>query len=153
GPPRPRQRRGDDAVLRGLGEEAHEDARGRQDLGGRAGPGRLRQLRREGINRVLFELVPAMSVFEGIFEFWRAAERITKDECTVSVERRAAMEAKRKGQNSQGLTTGHDVYEVRPRKGRDGVDLISDRFRCGPIWYAGPDAVRNAVAYAKYRSL
>jgi hypothetical protein len=62
------------------------------------------------------------------------------------------MEAKRNGQNSQ-LTAGHDVYEVRPRKGRDGVDLISDRFRYGPIWYAGPDAVRNAVAYAKYRSL
>lgn len=45
-----------------------------------------------------------------------------------------------------------DVYEVRPRKDRDGFDLISDRLRRGPIWYAGPDAVRNAVAYAKYRS-
>ena len=45
------------------------------------------------------------------------------------------------------------VYEVRPRTSRDGVDLISDRFRYGPIWYAGPDAVRNAVAYTKYRSL
>jgi len=52
-----------------------------------------------------------------------------------------------------GGTTGCDVYEVRPRKSRDGVDLISDQFRYGPIWYAGPDAVRNAVAYAKYRSL
>ena len=28
-----------------------------------------------------------------------------------------------------------------------------DRFRYRAIWYAGPDAVRNAVAYAKYRSL
>jgi len=65
----------------------------------------------------------------------------------------SAMEAKRIGQNSRELTNGHDVYEVRPRKGRDGVDLISDRFRYGPIWYAGPDAVRNAVAYAKYHSL
>ena len=63
------------------------------------------------------------------------------------------MVAKRKGQNSLGGTTGCDVYEVRPRKSRDGVDLISDRFRYGPIWYAGPDAVRYAVAYAKYRSL
>lgn len=45
-----------------------------------------------------------------------------------------------------------DVYEVRPRKDRDGFDLISDRLRRGPIWYAGPDAVRSAVAYAKYRS-
>jgi len=63
------------------------------------------------------------------------------------------MVAKRKGQNSLQGTTGFDVYEVRPRESRDGVDLISDRFRYGPIWYAGPDAVRNAVAYAKYRSL
>ena len=63
------------------------------------------------------------------------------------------MAAKRNGENSNGGATGHDVYEVRPRTSRDGVDLISDRFRYGPIWYAGPDAVRNAVAYAKYRSL
>ena len=63
------------------------------------------------------------------------------------------MGARRNRQNSRLLTTGCDVYEVRPRRSRDGVDLLSDRFRCGPIWYAGPDAVRNAVAYAKYRSL
>jgi hypothetical protein len=49
-------------------------------------------------------------------------------------------------------TTAHDVYEVRPRKDGDGFDLISDRLRYGPIWYAGPDAVRNALAYANYRS-
>jgi len=61
--------------------------------------------------------------------------------------------AKRKGENSLLGTTGCDVYEVRPRNSGDGIDLISDRFRYGPIWYAGPDAVRNAVAYAKYRSL
>jgi hypothetical protein len=63
------------------------------------------------------------------------------------------MIATRNGQNNLGGTIGCDVYEVRPHKGGDGVDLISDRFRYGPIWYAGPDAVRNAVAYAKYRSL
>ena len=49
-------------------------------------------------------------------------------------------------------TPAQDVYEIRPRKDRDGFDLISDRLRCGPIWYAGPDAVRYAVAYAKYCS-
>ena len=49
-------------------------------------------------------------------------------------------------------TPAQDVYEIRPRSGRDGVDLISDRFKRGPIWYAGPDAVRNAVAFAKYHS-
>ena len=49
-------------------------------------------------------------------------------------------------------TPAQDVYEIRPRKDRDGFDLISDRLRFGPIWYAGPDAVRYAVAYAKYCS-
>ena len=55
-------------------------------------------------------------------------------------------------QSSLGLTAGQDVYEVRPRKDRDGFELISKVFRYGAIWYAGPDAVRNAIAYAKYRS-
>jgi hypothetical protein len=50
-------------------------------------------------------------------------------------------------------TPAQDVYEIRPRKDRNGFDLISDRLRRGPIWYAGPDAVRNAVAFARYRSL
>jgi hypothetical protein len=48
--------------------------------------------------------------------------------------------------------SAEDVYEIRPRKERDGFDLISDCLRRGPIWYAGPDAVRNAVSFAKYRS-
>ena len=50
------------------------------------------------------------------------------------------------------LDRRHDLYEVRPHKDGDGFDLISELFRYGPIWYAGPDAVRNAIAYAKYRS-
>ncbi|HJW39061.1 MAG TPA: hypothetical protein VJ420_10630 [Candidatus Udaeobacter sp.] len=49
-------------------------------------------------------------------------------------------------------TPAQDVYEIRLRTDRNGFDLISDRLRRGPIWYAGPDAVRNAVAFAKYRS-
>ena len=61
------------------------------------------------------------------------------------------MEAMYPKQRSPGLGS-HDVYEVRPRRDRDGFELISDVFRYGPIWYAGPDAVRYAIAYAKYRS-
>lgn len=62
------------------------------------------------------------------------------------------MEAMCPEQSSLGLTADHDLYEVRPRKDREGIDLISELFRYGPIWYAGPDAVRYAMAYAKYRS-
>ena len=63
------------------------------------------------------------------------------------------MVAELKWQNSFGGAAGCDIYEVRPHKSGDGIELLSDRLRYGPIWYAGPDAVRNAVAYAKYRSL
>ena len=55
-------------------------------------------------------------------------------------------------QSSLGLAASHDLYELRPRQDRDGFDLVSELFRYGPIWYAGPDAIRNAIAYAKYRS-
>jgi len=55
-------------------------------------------------------------------------------------------------QSNRGLNAKHGHYEVRPRKDRDGFDLISKLFRYGPIWYAGPDAIRNAIAYARYRS-
>jgi hypothetical protein len=62
------------------------------------------------------------------------------------------MKVKGTKQSSRGLLAGYDLYEVRPRRDREGFDLVSDLFRYGPIWYAGPDAVRNAIAYAKYRS-
>ena len=62
------------------------------------------------------------------------------------------MKAKGTDQSRLGFMAGHDLYEVRPRQDRDGFDLISKLFRYGPIWYAGPDAIRNAIAYAKYRS-
>jgi hypothetical protein len=57
-----------------------------------------------------------------------------------------------RGVNSSVGVPTPDVYEIRPRKDGHGFDLISDGFRRGPIWYSGPDAVRNAVAYAKFRS-
>ena len=44
------------------------------------------------------------------------------------------------------------VYEVRPRKDKRGVDLISDALPFGALWYAGPEAASNAVDYAKFRS-
>jgi hypothetical protein len=41
------------------------------------------------------------------------------------------------------------VYEVRPRKDHRGVDLISDALPFGALWYGEPNAVSNAVGYAK----
>jgi hypothetical protein len=44
------------------------------------------------------------------------------------------------------------VYEVRPRKDHRGVDLISDALSFGRLWYGEPNAINNAIGYAKFRS-
>jgi hypothetical protein len=44
------------------------------------------------------------------------------------------------------------VYEVRPRKDKRGVDLISDVLPFGRLWYGEPNAVANAIGYAEHRS-
>jgi hypothetical protein len=42
------------------------------------------------------------------------------------------------------------VYEVRPRKDKRGVDLISDALPFGRLWYGEPNAASNAVDCAKF---
>ena len=44
------------------------------------------------------------------------------------------------------------AYEVRPRKDKRGVNLISDALPFGRLWYGEPDAISNAIGYAKHRS-
>jgi hypothetical protein len=44
------------------------------------------------------------------------------------------------------------VYEVRTRKDHRGVDLISDVLPFRRLWYGEPNAVSNAIDYAKFRS-
>jgi hypothetical protein len=48
--------------------------------------------------------------------------------------------------------TSTHVYEVRPRKGHRGFDLISDALPFGRLWYAEPNAASNAIGYAKFRN-
>jgi hypothetical protein len=43
-----------------------------------------------------------------------------------------------------------DLYEVRPRKDRRGFDLISGALPFGRLWYGAPNAIINAIAYAKF---
>jgi hypothetical protein len=47
------------------------------------------------------------------------------------------------------MTSSQHVYEVRPRKDKRGVDLISDVLPFGRLWYDGPN---DAIDYAKFRS-
>jgi hypothetical protein len=50
------------------------------------------------------------------------------------------------------MTSSKHVYEIRPRKDRRGFDLISDVLPFGRLWYGEPDAVNNAIGYAKFFS-
>ncbi len=47
------------------------------------------------------------------------------------------------------MTNSQHVYEVRPRKDKRGVDLISDALPFGRLWYL---EVSDAIDYAKHRS-
>jgi hypothetical protein len=44
------------------------------------------------------------------------------------------------------------VYEIQPRSDKRRVDLISDVLPFGRLWYGEPDAISNAIGYAKFRS-
>jgi hypothetical protein len=44
------------------------------------------------------------------------------------------------------------TYGVCPRKDHRGVDLISDALPFGRLWYGEPNAIGNAVGYAKHYS-
>jgi hypothetical protein len=49
-------------------------------------------------------------------------------------------------------TSSKHVYEIRPRKDRRGFELIGDRLPLGLLWFEGPDALADAVIYAKFYS-
>ena len=42
--------------------------------------------------------------------------------------------------------------ELPPRKDHRGVDLISDVLPFGGLWYGEPNAISNAIDYAKFYS-
>ena len=44
------------------------------------------------------------------------------------------------------------AYEVRPRKDKRGFDLISDALPFGALWYGEPNAISDAVNYARFYS-
>jgi len=41
------------------------------------------------------------------------------------------------------------AYEVRPRKDKCGVDLISDALPFGRLWYDRLNALSNSISYAQ----
>jgi hypothetical protein len=61
-------------------------------------------------------------------------------------------EIKERQRNQRNKQPEMHVYEVRLRKDKRGVDLISDALPFGRLWYDGPEAAANAIDYAKFRS-
>ncbi len=49
------------------------------------------------------------------------------------------------------MSSSHHIYEIRPRKDR-GVDMIFDVLPFGRLWYGEPNAVANAISFAKFFS-
>jgi hypothetical protein len=49
-------------------------------------------------------------------------------------------------------TISTHVYEIRPRADKHGIDLISDVLPYSPLWYAGPNAISNAISFARFNS-
>jgi hypothetical protein len=47
------------------------------------------------------------------------------------------------------VTPSEHLYEVRPRKDKRAVDLISDVLPFGRLWYDTPD---DAIGYAQFYS-
>src|SRR5215208_1469441 len=69
---------------------------------------------------------------------------------TVHLTKRAGHLLKASMKSVQQRWAAH-VYEIRPRADKHRVDLVSDApYR--PIWYGGPNAIRNAIDSAKFRS-
>jgi len=50
------------------------------------------------------------------------------------------------------MTSSQHVYEIHPRKDHRGFDLISDVLPFGRLWYGEPNAISNAIKYAKFFS-
>ena len=47
-------------------------------------------------------------------------------------------------------TTSIYIYEICPRADKSGFDLISDALPYSPLWYRGPNAITDAIEYAKF---
>jgi hypothetical protein len=44
------------------------------------------------------------------------------------------------------------IYEIRPRVDGNGCNLISGVLRFGRLWFVGPNAIANAIKFAKFYS-
>ncbi len=58
-----------------------------------------------------------------------------------------------KSRADRDFWTGAGIaYEIQPRSDKHGIDLISDALPYSPLWYAGPNAISNAISFVKFNS-
>ena len=76
-------------------------------------------------------------------DFKKRAQRVLKASVNL-VQQRWTRLARRKHSS-----TSIDTYEIRPRSDKHGFDLTSDALRYSPLWYRGPNAIMDAVRYAR----
>ncbi len=79
--------------------------------------------------------------------------RPRKFELTISIQSRTPSQAMQPNRWPGAMTSSQHVYEVRPRKDHRGVDLISDALPFRRLSYAEPNAIGNAISYAKFYSV
>jgi hypothetical protein len=53
---------------------------------------------------------------------------------------------------ARSMANSQHLYEIRPRQDRRGFDLISDCLPLGLLWFEGPEAICEAIKYAKFYS-
>ena len=83
---------------------------------------------------------------------YRAQPSRPKAACLTDGHHRRRRCCVRESFATQKMSNTKHIYEVRPRKDRRGIDLVSDALPFGGLWYAEPNAVANAIGYAKHRS-
>jgi hypothetical protein len=50
------------------------------------------------------------------------------------------------------MASSQHVYEIRPREDCRGLNLIGDCLPLGLLWFEGPEAISDAVTYARFFS-
>jgi hypothetical protein len=81
-----------------------------------------------------------------VVDLKKRARRMLKASVTLVQQRWA------KPNRLKHSTTSIHIYEIRPRSDKHGFDLISDALPYSPLWYRGPNAIRDAIDHAKFFS-
>jgi hypothetical protein len=99
------------------------------------------------IELALSELRPPLGRPRRPAPFWLPGVKTTASGSDDSVAKKKREECETLNQLSRKY-----VYEVRPRQDARGVNLISDALPFGRLWYGEPDAITNAIGYARFFS-